>query len=227
MKLRVLVADDHAVLRTGLAMLLNAQPDLEVVGEAGDGLAAVRQVHDTQPDIVIMDLSMGPQSGLEAIAKIREASPRTKMLVLSMHAEVSYVRMALAAGAMGYVAKSAADSELLSAVRAVAQGRTFVDLAIGRPSDREEALGLSEGEREPRTFVPLRTLSRRESEVLRGVAQGYTNHQVAEQLGLSVKSVETYRARLLGKLGVRTRAELVRFALASGIVAPEKLIQAE
>jgi two-component system response regulator NreC len=227
MKMRVLVADDHAVLRTGLAMLLNAQPDLEVVGEAGDGLAAVRQVHDTQPDIVIMDLSMGRQSGLEAIAKIREASPRTKMLVLSMHAEVSYVRMALAAGAMGYVAKSAADSELLSAVRAVAQGRTFVDLAIGRPSDREEALGLSEGEREPRTFVPLRTLSRRESEVLRGVAQGYTNHQVAKQLGLSVKSVETYRARLLEKLGVRTRAELVRFALASGIVAPEKLIQAE
>lgn len=227
MKVRVVLADDHAVLRTGLAMLLNAQPDLEVVGEAEDGFAAVRQVQETQPDIVIVDLSMGPQSGLEAIAKIREMSPKTKTLVLSMHAEVSYVRMALAAGAMGYVTKSAADSELLSAVRAVAQGRMFVDLAIGRPSEREAALGLSEGEREPQTFVRLGTISRRESEVLRRVAQGYTNQEVAGQLGLSVKSVETYRARLLEKLGVRTRAELVRYAVVSGLLTPEMLIQSD
>ncbi|MDP3090595.1 MAG: response regulator transcription factor [Nitrospira sp.] len=227
MKVRVVLADDHAVLRTGLAMFLNAQPDLEVVGEAEDGFSAVRQVLETQPDIVIVDLSMGPHSGHEAIANIRETSPKTKMLVLSMHAEVSYVRMAFAAGAMGYVTKSAADSDLLSAVRAVAQGRMFVDLAIGLPSEREEALGLSEGERQPQTFVPLGTISRRESEVLRRVAQGYTNQQVAEQLGLSVKSVETYRARLLEKLGVRTRAELVRYAVVSGLLTPEQLIPSD
>lgn len=227
MTVRVLLADDHAALRAGLGMLLNAQPDFDVVGEAGDGAEAVRLTRETAPDVVILDLSMGPHSGLDAIPRIRDACAGARVLVLSMHTDASYVRMALAAGAMGYVAKSAADSELLSAVRAVAHGRTFIDLAIGCLSDREEALGLSATEHERRTFVPLRALSRRESEVLGRIAQGFTNLQIAGQLGLSVKSVETYRARLLVKLNARSRAELVRFALATGMVTPEKLIQAE
>jgi len=224
--IRILLADDHAVLRTGLAMLLNAQPDLKVVGEAGDGEEAAALAREIKPDVVIMDLTMGRHSGLEAIATIRQAHPAVHVLVLSMHTDVSYVRTALAAGATGYVAKSVADAELLTAVRAVAKGRTFVDLAVSDAALREEAIGLltSQGD-EP--LAPLHRLSRREREVLGRVAQGFTNLQVAEQLGLSVKSVETYRARLLEKLGLRTRAELVRFAVGSGLLTPEGLARIE
>lgn len=227
MTIRVLLADDHAVLRTGLAMLLNAQSDLEVVGEAGNGAEAVALAQDAKPDVVVMDLTMGRYSGLEAIATIRQAHPPTQVLVLSMHTEVSYVRAALAAGAMGYVGKSVADAELLTAVRAVAKGRTFVDLAIDDPALREETLGLLRAGAQPQAFAPLRRLSRREREVLGRVAQGFTNAQVAEQLGLSVKSVETYRARVLEKLGLRTRAELVRFAVGSGMLTPEGMMRAD
>jgi two-component system response regulator NreC len=224
-KIRVVLADDHAVLRTGLAMLMNAQPDLDVVGEAGSGAEAARLAAMLKPDVVVMDLTMGPSSGLEAIGMIRTAGPGPAVLVLSMHTDVSYVRMALAAGASGYVAKSVADAELLTAVRAVAQGRTFVDLAIQDPAIRDEALGALGVGPHPQRFVALDRLSRREREVLGRVAQGFTNSQVADQLGLSVKSVETYRARLLDKLGLRTRAELVRFAVGSGILTPERITQ--
>jgi two-component system response regulator NreC len=226
MTIRVLLADDHAVLRSGLAMLISAQRDLEVVGEAGDGAEAVAGVAALKPDVVVMDLSMGQQSGLEAIARIRAEHPSTRVLVLSMHTDASYVRMALAAGASGYVAKRAADMELLAALRAVAKGRTFVDLPTDEPGSRTEAFGLTAAQ-DSSAFVPLRRLSRREREVLARVAQGFTNLQVAEQLGLSVKSVETYRARLLEKLGASTRAELVRFAVGSGLLTPEKVSEVE
>lgn len=225
MTIRVLLVDDHAVLRTGLAMLLNAQSDLEVVGEAGDGADAVARARETKPDVVVMDLTMGRHGGLEAIAAIRRAHPSTQVLVLSMHTDLSYVRTALAAGALGYVAKSVADAELLTAVRAVGKGRTFVDLAIDDPVLREETLGFRRTGDHPSAWAPLRRLSQREREVLGRVAQGFTNAQVAEQLGLSVKSVETYRARLLEKLGLRTRAELVRFAFGSGMLTTEGLIR--
>lgn len=221
--IRVLLADDHAVLRTGLAMLLNAQPDLEVVGEVGDGEEAAILAREIQPDVVIMDLTMGRHSGLEAIAVIRQAHPAMRVLVLSMHTDVSYVRTALAAGATGYVPKSVADAELLTAVRAVAKGRIFVDLAVTDTALGDESMGLLTG-REAQPAAPLHRLSRREREVLGGIAQGFTNLQMAEQLGLSVKSVETYRARLLEKLGLRTRAELVRFAVGSGLLTPEGLV---
>ncbi|HEU4504693.1 MAG TPA: response regulator transcription factor [Nitrospira sp.] len=227
MAIRVVLADDHAVLRTGLAMLLNAQTDLEVVGEAGSGAEAIALARDAKPEVVVMDLTMGRDSGLDVIAAIRRLQPSTYVLVLSMHKDVSYVRAALAAGASGYVAKSVADAELLTAVRAVAKGRTFVDLAIDDPALREETLGLRRTGDHPLNVVPLRRLSRREREVLGRVAQGFTNAQVAGQLGLSVKSVETYRARLLEKLGLRTRAELVRFAVGSGVLTPEDLNRTE
>jgi two-component system response regulator NreC len=227
MAIRVVLADDHAVLRTGLAMLLNAQTDLEVVGEAGSGAEAIALARDAKPEVVVMDLTMGRDSGLDVIAAIRRLQPSSYVLVLSMHRDVSYVRAALAAGASGYVAKSVADAELLTAVRAVAKGRTFVDLAIDDPALREETLCLRRTGDHPLNVVPLRRLSRREREVLGRVAQGFTNAQVAGQLGLSVKSVETYRARLLEKLGLRTRAELVRFAVGSGVLTPEDLNRTE
>jgi two-component system response regulator NreC len=226
MTIRVALADDHAVLRAGLAMLFNAQPDLDVIGEAGNGAEAVVLAQTAKPDVVVMDLTMGRHSGLEAIAALRRASPSTRVLVLSMHRDWSYVRAALAAGASGYVAKSAADAELLTAIRAVAQGRTFIDLAID-PALDEDTFGLVLTGEPSQTLLPLRRLSRREREVLGRVAQGFTNAQVAEQLGLSVKSVETYRARLLEKLGLRTRAELVRFAFGSGMLTPEGLNRTE
>lgn len=222
MTIRVLLADDHAVLRAGLAMLLNAQSDMEVAGEAGNGAEAVRSVQTTAPDLVVMDLSMGEHSGLEAISKVRSSSVGTKVLVLSMHTDASYVRMALAAGASGYVAKSVADTELLTAIRAVAQGRTFVDLAFDAQAVRSEVMEEYRQESESRPADPIRRLSGREREVLSRVAQGFTNSQIAESLGISVKSIETYRARVLEKLGLRTRAELVRFALGSGLLTSER-----
>ncbi|CAI4031477.1 Oxygen regulatory protein NreC [Nitrospira tepida] len=222
MTIRVLLADDHAVLRAGLAMLLNAQSDMEVAGEAGNGAEAVRSVQTTAPDLVVMDLSMGEHSGLEAISKVRSSSVGTKVLVLSMHTDASYVRMALAAGASGYVAKSVADTELLTAIRAVAQGRTFVDLAFEAQAVRSEVMEEYRQESESRPADPIRRLSGREREVLSRVAQGFTNSQIAESLGISVKSIETYRARVLEKLGLRTRAELVRFALGSGLLTSER-----
>lgn len=222
MTIRVLLADDHAVLRAGLAMLLNAQSDMEVAGEAGNGAEAVRSVQTTAPDLVVMDLSMGEHSGLEAISKVRSSGVGTKVLVLSMHTDASYVRMALAAGASGYVAKSVADTELLTAIRAVAQGRTFVDLAFDAQAVRSEVMEEYRQESESRPADPIRRLSGREREVLSRVAQGFTNSQIAESLGISVKSIETYRARVLEKLGLRTRAELVRFALGSGLLTSER-----
>lgn len=221
MNIRVLLVDDHPVLRAGLAMLINAQPNLEVVGEAGDGAEALTQVQAVNPDVVVMDLSMGRHSGIEAISRIRAEYPATYVLVLSMHTDASYVRSALAAGASGYVAKSAADKELLTAVRAVAGGRMFVDLSVENTASREAAPASCRQGPEFLTFVPLHSLSRREREVLGRIAQGFTNRQVAEELGLSVKSVETYRARVLEKLGLRTRAELVRFAVGAGLLTQE------
>lgn len=227
MTIRVLLADDHAVVRAGLAMLLNAQSDMEVTGEAGNGAEAVRCVQEAAPDLVVMDLSMGPHSGLEAISKIRSSSAGPKILILSMHTDASYVRMALAAGASGYVAKSVADTELLTAIRAVAQGRTFVDLAFGEPAIGQETMKASHRASKAKPADPVHRLSGREREVLSRVAQGFTNLQIAESLGVSVKSIETYRARVLEKLGLRTRAELVRFALGSGLLTSEKAANGE
>lgn len=221
MTIRVLLVDDHQVLRAGLSMLMNAHPHLEVVGEAGNGLDALSQVQTTKPDVVVMDLSMGPHSGLEAISKIRSTYPNTYVLVLSMHTDVSYVRTALAAGASGYVAKSAADTELLTAIQAVARGRMFLDLPVEDAAAGGQTGGPYLVGREVQPCVPLRSLSRREREVLRRIAQGFTNLQVAEELSLSVKSIETYRARVLDKLGLRTRAELVRFAVGAGLLTQD------
>ena len=215
--IRVLIADDHAVLRAGLRMLIGAQRDMEVVAEAGDGDEALRKTLETRPDVALIDITMPGGGGIKAIGRIRQESPTTRVLVLTMHDVPAYLRSALAAGASGYVVKSAADSELLSAIRSVHRGRTVLDPALAVTVVQgvlgKKAVGGQAG-------GPANPLSPREREVLDLVAQGYTNQQMADRLGLSVKTVETYRSRLVEKLGLRSRAELVRYALDSGVFAP-------
>jgi two-component system, NarL family, response regulator NreC len=214
--IRLLIADDHAVLRTGLRMLLEVQRDIAVAGEAGDGVEVLQKARELQPDVVLMDLSMpGPNSG-EVIRQVLRVSPKTRVLVLTMHDDPAYLASAMAAGAAGYVVKKVADSELLSAIRAVHAGRTFVDLtqSLGSTSHAVPDTGRAESERP-------KDLSRREREVLRLLAQGYSNQQIATQIKVSVKTVETHRTRLSEKLGLKGRAELYRFAVESGILAAD------
>ena len=212
--IRVLIADDHAVLRSGLRMLLEAQPDVEIAGEAGDGTQVVQQARELQPDVVLMDLTMpGPHSG-EVIRHVVRAAPKTRVLILTMHDDPAYLASALAAGAAGYVVKKVADSELLIAIRAVHAGRTFVDLT--------QTLTPPPGPRKSRRGKQPTELSRREREVLRLLAQGHSNKQVADQIRVSVKTVETYRTRLREKLGLKERAELYRFAVESGLLNPDR-----
>jgi two-component system response regulator NreC len=219
MSIRVFIADDHGILRGGLRSLINAQADMEVVGEAASGPEAESGVKETEPDVVLMDISMPRGGGLAAIAAIKSVRPRTRILVLTVHDEAGYVRAAADAGAIGYVVKSAVDTELLAAIRAVAEGRTFMDVSVG--------LRLAEHSMSERTPATLGgrekpQLTGREREVMARVAEGYTNSQIAEELRLGVKSVETYRARVMEKLGLKSRSDLVRFALEAGILAPGK-----
>ena len=211
--IRLLIADDHAVLRSGLRMLLEVQRDMAVAGEAGDGVEVVQKARELQPDVVLMDLSMpGPHSG-EVIRQILRACPKTRVLILTMHDDASYLASAMAAGATGYVVKKVADSELLSAIRAVHAGRTFVDLTQTLdPSRSQDPASGSASRQAPKD------LSRREREVLRLLAQGHSNQQIADRIRVSVKTVETYRTRLREKLGLKGRAELYRFAVESGIL---------
>lgn len=212
-RIRILIADDHAVLRAGVAMLLAAQPDLEVVGEAADGTETAARAQQLQPDVVLLDLSMpGPASG-DVIRQVLRASPATRVLVLTMHDDPAYLASAMLAGAVGYVVKKVADTELLQAIRAVHAGRTFVD--VTRTSDPHHRPAA--GKRDTSLNAP-KDLSGREVEVLRLLAQGHSNQQIAEQIRVSVKTVETYRTRLSEKLGLKGRAELYRFAVESGIL---------
>ncbi len=210
-RIRILLADDHAVLRAGLKALLSAQPDLEVVGEAAEGSAAVRLAQELRPDIVVMDIGMPGVSGIDATARIKRDLPATKVLVLSMHDDQGYLRQVLRAGASGYVLKRSADTELLAAIRAAARGDVSLDPAMAR--------GLVEAVVAPRPVSDgPAILSDREREVLRLLAHGHTNQQVAHRLCIGVKSVESYKARLMEKLGLRGRAELVRYALQHGFL---------
>ena len=206
---RVLLADDHAILRAGLAMLVRAQPDLEVVAEAADGVEALEKVRRTKPDVVILDLTMPRMNGFDALREIVRDVPETKVLVLTMHDDPAYGRSLLAAGALGYVTKKAADRELLTAIRAVREGRQFVDL-----TQAEDMLPRSPA----RPPASRELLSLRERQVLALLARGHTHQEVADRLELSIKTVETYLSRLTTKLGLHRRAELVRYALETGIL---------
>jgi two-component system response regulator NreC len=214
-KIRLLLADDHAVLRSGLRLLLNAEPDMEVVGEAGDGTEALERSLELHPDVVLMDITMGGMSGLAATRVIKDRLPQTKVLVLTMHDDEEYLRQMMEAGATGYVVKRAADTELAVAIRAVHRGEVFV-----YPSLTKVLLGdlvrKPGEERSQRDSYDL--LSAREKEVLRLVALGHTNKQIASELYLSVKTIETYRGRMMRKLGLKSRAGLVRYALGRGLL---------
>jgi DNA-binding NarL/FixJ family response regulator len=222
--IRVLIADDHAVLRAGLRMLINTQPDMEVVGEAANGDEAVAKALEAGPDVALMDLTMTGGGGIKAIERMRRECPQVRVLVLTMHDDLAYLRSALAAGGAGYVVKKAADSELLSAIRAVYRGHMFVDLASGG-NLAQDPLSNSATRDAARQGGARSFLSQREQEVLVMLAQGHTNQQIADRLHLSVKTVETYRSRIAEKLELRGRADLVRYALEIGILGPEAFTQ--
>jgi len=217
MTVRIFVVDDHGILRGGLRALINLQPDMEVVGEAANGADAEIGVKNTEPDVVLMDITMPNGGGLAAIAAVKQVRPKTRIVVLTVHDELGYVRAAGQAGAAGYVVKSAIDTELLAAIRAVAQGRTFMDTSLGLELGQSSMRSPSTDAEGRRATVQL---TGRELEVMRRVAEGFTNAQIAEELRLGVKSVETYRSRVMEKLGLASRAALVRFALDCGILAP-------
>jgi two-component system, NarL family, response regulator NreC len=210
-KLQIFLADDHVVVREGLKALINAQPDMIVIGEAGDGQSAWQQARECQPDVVIMDITMPGLNGVQATAQLKDACPQIKVLALSVHDDTSYLRQLLAAGAAGYILKHAAADDLIQAIRLVAAGTIYLDPALTGhivaryvrvPTVTTELLGTA--------------LSEREIEVARRIAHGYSNKEIASQLNLSVKTIETYRSRVMDKLGIDSRAALVRYALEHG-----------
>ncbi len=210
MTIRVLVIDDHAVVRSGLRHVLDAEADIETVGEAGTAEEGVRAAHDLAPDVVLLDIVMPGRSGLEATPEILAAAKQAKVLILSMQDDPRYVREAFAAGASGYVLKEAADADVVEAVREVAQGNHYVHPSLGARLAVADAEATAKAEADP--------LSDREREVLRLLALGHTNQEIAKMLFISVRTAETHRAHIMQKLRLQTRAELVRYALAEGLL---------
>ncbi len=219
-KIKVLIADDHAILRTGLRLLVNAQVDMEVVGEASDGEQAVLAARDTMPDVALLDLTMPRVGGMRALQEIVRICPGTRVLVLTMHDDPAYLRSVLAAGASGYVLKRSVDAELLAAIRAVHRGGTFVDPSLANVLVQDVLA--KRGAKAPGP-LPASILSGRELQVLRLAARGYSSAQISKQILVGVKTVETYRSRLAQKLGLKTRSDLVRFAVQMGLLTPETL----
>lgn len=206
---RILLADDHAVVRNGFRLILSAQPDLEVVGEVATGREAIEAVGTTHPDVVVMDVSMPELNGIEATRRINEVAPRTRVLALSMHKDAVYVREILRAGAKGYLLKDSGEVDLLAAVRAVARGEGFLSPGI--------ADAVLDDYRKHATN-PVDRLTSREREVLQWIAESKTNKEIAQALGLSVYTIEAHRGRIMEKLNLHSIGELVRFAVRNGIV---------
>ncbi|MGZ8702469.1 MAG: response regulator [Gaiellaceae bacterium] len=209
----IVLVDDHAVVRSGLRLLLDAQEDMEVIGEAGNSKDATFRARALQPDVILLDVVMPGESGIEALPRLLKESPKTKVLVLSMQDDPRYVREAFAAGASGYVLKEAADEEVVSAVREIAGGGHYVHPALGARMVAAEAQERAAAEADP--------LSEREREVLRLLALGHTNQEIAQELYISVRTAESHRAHIMQKLRLATRAELVRYALSHGLLAED------
>ncbi len=210
MSIRVLLVDDHAILRAGLRRVLDAEEDIEVVAEAESAERAIFEALQTKPDVAVMDVVMPGKSGIEATPQLRETVPAMQILVLSMQDDPRYVRAAFEAGASGYVLKEAADTEVVEAVRTVARGERYVHPALGAR--------LVAAEVEERKRADADPLSEREREVLRLLALGHTNQEIAKLLYISVRTAETHRAHIMRKLGFTSRAELVRHALDQGLI---------
>ncbi len=210
-KLRVFLADDHTVVREGLKALVNAQPGMEVSGEAADGRTACQLVQQLQPDVVVMDFSMPEMNGARATKELKRTCPHVKVLALTVHEEKGYLHQLLEAGVSGYVLKRAAAEELIHAIRTVAAGGIYLDPALAG-----QVVGGFVRHPAGTGVVGGGDLSERETEVLRLIAAGYSNKEIAAQLTLSAKTVETYKARSMEKLGLNSRAEIVRYALQCG-----------
>jgi DNA-binding NarL/FixJ family response regulator len=209
--IRVLIADDHGIVRSGLRMLIERQTDMSVVAEANDGVDALEQTQVEHPDVAVLDVSMPRMTGLQAAREIRAHSPDTRVLLLSMHDDERYFFEGLEAGAAGYVLKRAADTDLINALRTVAAGRSFLSDDAQASLMREWQEGRSELDS---------PLTPRELEVVKLIAEAFTNKQIAETLRVSEKTVESHRANVLAKLGMRDRVELVRYAIKRGLVEP-------
>lgn len=212
-KIRILLADDHTILRAGIRSLLEAEPDMQVIGESEDGHAAVRMACELEPDVVLMDIAMPLLNGLEATRQIRRLCPQARVLILTMHENEEYIRQVLAHGAMGYILKDAAASDLLSAIRSVHRGAAVLSPAVTRLviEDYLRWGDLHEGQ-------IANGLSPREQEVLQLIAEGYTNKQIAEILCISIKTVQSHRANIMGKLDLHDRSELVKYAIRKKII---------
>ena len=219
-KIRVMIADDHAILRAGLRMLVNAQADMEVVSEAPDGEKAVQTARETRPDVALLDLTMPRVGGMKSLEEMARDCRETRVLVLTMHDDPAYLRSALAAGASGYLLKRAVDAELIAAIRAVHRGGIFVDPRLANVLVQDV---LAKRSTKAGPTRPVNILSQRELQVLTLVARGYTSAEIAKQIFVGVKTIETYRSRLADKLGLRTRSDVIRFAVQMGLLTPETL----
>jgi DNA-binding NarL/FixJ family response regulator len=214
-KIRVVIADDHAIVREGVKALLNLADDIEVVGEAADGREAIAKAQSLEPDVMLMDIAMPDLGGLEATVEIRRQQPRTRILVLSQYEDREYIRRFLKLGVSGYVLKKSAGSDLLAAIRAAHRGGLVLDPDIAR-----EAMSERDGEGQ-RDADPYETLTDREKQVLKLVAEGRSNKDVADLLGISVKTAMSHREHIMEKLDLHSRTELIRFALKQGIIRVE------
>ena len=213
--IKILLADDHALVRRGVRLVIEQEPDLTVVAEAGDGSDAVRLVREHEVDLVILDIAMPRMTGLQAAAEIARHRQPPRMLMLSMHDNEQYFYGALKAGASGYVLKSVADKDLVDAIRAAMRGDTFLYPGVESTLVRDYLSRLQRGER-----VPTSVLTAREDQVIKLIAEGLSNKEIAADLVISVKTVERHRANVLAKLGMRDRVELTRYAIRAGLIEP-------
>ena len=210
-KSRIFLADDHVVLRDGVKALVDAEPDMVVVGDAGDGAAAIALCQELNPDVIVLDISMPGMNGVDVMRKLAEVCPRSRALVLTVHESTAYLRQMLEAGASGYVIKRSAGKDLIHAIRSVAAGGTYIDpkvaekLAIGLRAKNKKDYDTLGGE-----------LSERETDVLRMIAQGFSSKEIAHSLNIGQKSVDTYKSRAMQKLGLESRTEVVRYAMSQG-----------
>jgi len=212
MCIRIILADDHGVLRAGLRALLSSESDIEVVGEAVDGRETIALADELKPDVVLLDVSLPDQSGIEVTRSLKELQPEIRVLILTVHEDEGLLQEAIQAGAAGYIIKRAVESELIDAIRAVSRGDIYVHPAMTR------ALFKDMNPVSPAKGSPIEAPTPREIDVLRYIAQGYTNRQTAEALTISVRTVESHRANLMSKLGLSSRVELVRYAKENGVI---------
>ena len=216
MTIKILIADDHGVLRAGLRSLLSAEPDLEVVDEAANGDEALKLARQIQPDVILLDISMPGPGGIEVTRRIKQTVPKARVLILTVHEDEGLLQEAIQAGASGYIIKRAVESELIDAIRAVWRGDLYVHPAMTRALLKEVAPSPPPSSNKD---APVESLTPREVEVLRLIAQGYTNRQMADMLSISIRTVESHRSNLMGKLDMHSRVELVRYARENKLIS--------